>query len=211
MVSAFTPFLDRDAIPWYVQMLEQFKDMPQHRSVMVAKIHLADLLHRSHPRQYDQEINRLFREALSVPAEQIVFDHPDLRDLNVAAIESAVSPELGGENAALLQSDAGRQMAQRMNISYREQLRQRRAEQVLPLRKSAAAGWFGKKVEPGIPSVTRMRLASMKREFADDTLYQSALDEAIGQAEQLSGRPPSAQGGGDLNDRAIRGFGRDGN
>jgi hypothetical protein len=138
LVIAFEPYMGPEAARWYAQTLKLVDGLDNHRSVMVTKIHLGEILNRTYPRKYDSEINRLFREVLTVLPEQVVFDHEFMRRLNVDAIEAAVDPQLNGPNPDLPDLPQTRAFRQQVNDAYRQQLRKARAEYVTGLRRSAA-------------------------------------------------------------------------
>ena len=152
---------------------------------MVTKIHLGEILNRTYPRKYDSEINRLFREVLTVLPEQVVFDHEFMRHLNVDAIEAAVDPQLNGPDTDLPDLPQTRAFRQQVNDAYRQQLRKARAEYVTGLRRSAADSWLQTQHVHGSPEETWRRRAAIGKEFPNDAEVQAALNALMpGDAER---------------------------
>lgn len=187
MIIYFPDFMDREALPWYVAIVRDAAEIAHHRSAMVAKVHLGDLLHRNFPRRYDAEIDQLYREVLSIPPDDIIFDHPSMRRFNMEAILAARHPEVGEVPDEMLKSEPGQRLVQRLNEEHLAELLRQRAEHVTHLRSAAARAWTYKKIEPGLPEVSRERLLAMRGAFPGDPDFESALDEALSKVGELSG------------------------
>jgi peroxiredoxin len=205
LVIAFEPYMGPEAARWYAQTLKLVDGLDNHRSKMVTKIHFGEILNKTYPHQYDKEIDRLFREVLTVLPEQVVFDHESMRHLNVDAIEAAVDPQLNGPNPGLPDLPQTRSFRQQVNDAYRQQLRKARAEYVTGLRRSAAESWLQAQHVYGSPEETWRRRAAIGKEFSNDAQVQAALNALMPSDAERS--PAEASGTASTQPAARKGVG----
>jgi hypothetical protein len=177
LVVSFTPFQDEEGLAWFAQTLEKFKDKQWQgqRTLMVAKLNLADLIYRNRDVRtgFASKMRSLYEEVLDVPEDEIVFNTESTKRLNLDEIRKARIPGMEEANPLMEQS-----MAQ-ANANYRAGLMRERKAEIDALRLSAARGLANKQEVPLSPSVSRSNLVGLKNSRPDDAVYQLALDEAI--------------------------------
>lgn len=181
MVIGFEPFMDAEAISWYAETILKLGDLGTHRDLMVAKLHMADLLNRNYdPLKVLPVVNALYAEVINVPEDEIMFDGDSDRMYNLDAIENAVGPSSRQFTNEQLQNVTIRSMVEKANAQYKQQLMEQRKQLVDALRRSAITAYAWKQRVPGLPNVTILRLEKLKATRPDDTVYQEAIDDVLG-------------------------------
>ena len=160
LICSYEPRLDDIAIPWYIQLVEQVdassRQLRGHRSAIVAKLQLAELLrfNESTRTVFARKIAQLHEDVLAIPEQEYVFDSEFGKRLNLANIEAATMDK--------------------------KRLLEERQSEIDRLRFSAATSyaWTSLAFTPS-PHVTIERLEQMKLSRPEDKIYQKALDEVI--------------------------------
>jgi len=86
--------LPEEALRWTEDTLKDFADLWTHHDLVVAKIHVANLLNKADKAGRDRA-RKLLWAVVTVPDEDIVFDDPDYTELNMDKItnRSLAPPE----------------------------------------------------------------------------------------------------------------------
>lgn len=170
----FSPRMESEAIVWYADILSKHPGQTNNRSVLTAKIHLAEMLSKSPDADsYYQLVNRLFKEVINSTESDFVFDDPSFQRLNIDSIQQAEHPSLARADRALLNES----LVQQMNKQYRDSLLKERNGRIETFRRSTMNAWIHSQMMPGMPEINRIRLAGLRSEVAGDEDLVSLVDE----------------------------------
>jgi RNA polymerase sigma factor (sigma-70 family) len=173
MVANFSHHLDDEAIPWYAQILNEFKDLPNSNEVMLAKLRLANQLHTHKDREaYRSSFIRLFSEIIEAPETAIVV----LNDDQFLTLEKALKAGYPAkERQRMADSGAPRANLDQLDVEYGKRLVQNGVEQFVALRKSASTLLARAQYVDGDFAKTRANLIKLQKYRPDDKLVQDAV------------------------------------
>jgi hypothetical protein len=204
LVVSFQPFRDAEGLAWYTQLIEKYKDRKWrgHRCVMVAKLHLADLLHRHRDtrQMFGSRIQALYEEVLDVPEEEITFESEANSRLNIDEIAKA---ELPGRKMSGSPNPVLDQMMAEATKEHRMKLLAERKEELDALRLSAARSYAYKQWNPLSPQATKNRLLELRRSREMDEMYIAGFDEVIKRADEVI-KAGGKHGVHELEDSTVR-------
>ena len=169
---------EEEALRWCQRVLQDYEDWPTHHDAMVAKIYLGDLYCWDRPGREDREkATRLYWEVIEVPEDEIVFDDPEMSNLNMDKIAVAKHP--GGGRRIRADGTFITEPTEEMNNDYRKMLLEGRKESVCALRRAAIRALAYKQGVPGDRQKTRERLLELKQRRPGDQVYQETLNAIL--------------------------------
>lgn len=194
---------DEEAIRWYRDLLTRFNGWENHSSVMRARIHLGNLYDRNNTGG-PAASKSLYQRVLDVPAEEIVFDHPEKQRFNVNHIEAAKAPR-AGRAAAFLSPEQSEFWDQRDQEHQRDLWGQRMYE-IDWIRQGAAKSLAYLYIEPGLGFVTRERLQGLKDSRPDDPVFQQAVQKVYDWYDEVNSKRQTPNWDSLEEDRVIATF-----
>ncbi|MHC4647130.1 MAG: M56 family metallopeptidase, partial [Planctomycetota bacterium] len=183
--------LDAEAVRWYEQMLQDFKDWGAHQHLLEARVRLGDVYFMGPYGQSGVEkAMDLYWEVINVPEEQVVFDEPRSAYLN---LENIAKAKAKGRFVGFVGSD-GKLMEppESANRIYRQRLLKQRKSFIDGIRRSAIWAITNKLGDKrlGPPGKKLDRLLELKRKRPDDKYFQQILDGVIGGVKYTSLQQP---------------------
>ncbi len=179
--------LDEEAVRWYEQMLQDFKDWSAHQHLLEARVRLGDVYFMGPYGQASVEkAMYLYWEVINVPEEQVIFDEP-LANLNLENIAKAKAKgRFAGSEGRLMEPPES------ANIKHRQWLLKQRKSFIDGIRRSAIWAITNKLGDKrlGPPGKELDRLLELKRKRPDDKYFQEILDGVIRDVEYRSLQQP---------------------
>jgi formylglycine-generating enzyme required for sulfatase activity/beta-lactamase regulating signal transducer with metallopeptidase domain len=188
MVLNFTNKLNEEAVAWYAQIVDRFKDMPGHTQVMLARIRLAETVHTRKDRERHRPLfTGLLRGVIETPDGSVSISTADGRFLIPDEIPRARMPAAEHDRLAR-DSDLAKQMDQLERL-YRETLAKDRAIRIVFLHRGAADILARGQYVEGNLQQTRINLLELKKLRPSDQAFQDAVDDYLKDIEaELGGQ-----------------------
>ncbi|MCY2926306.1 MAG: hypothetical protein NT031_12865 [Planctomycetota bacterium] len=211
LVIGFTPFMDAEAIPFYVEGIEKMEDgedTGKRETLMVLRTHLTDLLARNYGQKYLSYIDELFRDNIELPEDKIVLDMGKNERYNLEQIAKAQMPGQGQRMLREMFAKTGDpKLLDRIEINeaeFRRGLLAERQRIINDDRKDMVVSYGYKLHVRGAPGATLIRLQNLQAERPNDAAFQEGVAYLLDRLQKsIQASPRSTLGDGDV----IKGFG----